>query len=341
MLIGFGAEANSDDSPVVEKDRAAQTAPLNPEKRHVPGAASEDLVRPDRTMLSEEMILASINPENSRWERELAEQTLVNTDPGATESLKLARKMLEESGLDAPHWQRKALKRFILARELSIEFPGRIPEDHLEQILAERMNPQVDDRPLAVVVYPKGDHNGAFYLSSNIFEEMIDAGYRVLYFEVESDTECAEVLLKATGAGTANEQKAELLVFGGHGSRTSLTFERDSQPQEGDHGSLDFSDEEFFEEKGLAGVLSEGGQIVLDSCSNGEGRADTDNMANFMRRIFEQAKERGIWSATESYGPLEFHFDENGKLERVDFPVPGYQAYIDNDDRMVIIGNTA
>jgi hypothetical protein len=118
-------------------------------------------------------------------------------------------------------------------------------------------------------------------------------------------------------------------------------FERPSNPQEDGHGELDFADEQFFKTKGLDRVLKDGGQIVLDSCSNGEGRAEVDNMANFIRRVFEQAKEKGIWSATESYGPLEFHFDENGNLERVDFPVPGYQAFFDADDQLVVIGNTA
>jgi hypothetical protein len=211
----------------------------------------------------------------------------------------------------------------------------------LDELLASRVNPQIDERPLAIVMYPKGDHNGAFYLSSNIFSEMTDAGYRVLYFEVESDTEFAETLLKATGIGTLNEQKADLLVFGGHGTRTTLSFERASSRLEGGHGEIDFSDKAFFEESALSSVLNEGGQIVLDSCKNGEGRGSNDNIANFIREVFQHAKERGIWSATESYGPLQFHFDSNGQLKQVDFPVPGYQAFYDADDRLIVIGNTA
>jgi hypothetical protein len=286
--------------------------------------------RLDEEVLSPQEVKQTIftiyNPASSRWEREHAEIGLINADPGAVQTLPMAKKLLADLESTAPDWQRKALNDYIVTRSLNIEFSQRIAPPVLDEIIANRLSLTPDGRPLAIVVNAKGDHNGAFYLGANMYTEMQQAGYRILYFEAETDTELAEVLKLGTQLGTAKEQKAQLLIFGGHGTPTSLHLERHWGDHPGKHGIIDFSDKEFFEKTGLKATLKDGGYVVLDSCSNGAGEEQGDNMANFVRKIFPQAKAKGIWSATESYGPIWLHFDKNGELERVQYPVPEYRA---------------
>lgn len=284
---------------------------------------------PETRRMVEGLILQAGNPELEGYERQQAERDLANMDPGSQKLLPIAWRAYERLPASAPAWQGEAYRQFLMTRQLGIEYPERLPREHLNELIQNRLNLTPDGRPLAIVVWPKGDHNGAFYGGKNEFQELIAAGYRVLYFEAESDTQFMEALFTGTRLGTSFEQRADLLIVGGHGSRERLWLERDNHPLPDGRGTIDFSDEKRFKAIGLGATLAPGGQIVLDSCSNGEGRAEMDNMANFMRRVFPHAKAQGIWSATVSYRVEHFTFDKNGRLINVDFHVPEYRAFRD------------
>lgn len=316
----FGGEAISSPRADAPNENGVATAKLQ-------GSVKEVEKSPITDTQLREWMLTVFNPEASSFERQRAELRLVNNDPGAVRSFPLAVKLYSELAPDAPKWEREALADYIFTRKLNIEFSQRIDPDYLGEIIYNRLTMQPDGRPLAVVVNAKGDHNGAFYLGANMFKELVQAGYRVLYFEVDTDTELVNTLKYATGLGTSKQQRASILIMGGHGTQTSLHLQRDGTHHPDNHGIIDFSDEAFFRRAGLGKVLRPGGQVVLDSCSNGEGEDREENMANFVRKVFPHAKTKGIWSATESYGPIRLHFNENGELNRVEYPVPEYRAH--------------
>lgn len=324
LVTGGTAEAamQQDAARAIQQGPPASVAKLNAPRL-------TDNPNPDRETIQhmEQMILDSLNPETSKWQRQRAELELARQDPGAKKLLPIAWRALESLPAEAPAWKREALELFIMTRQLNIEFANRMPLDMIREICQNRINQVPDGRPLAISICTKGDHNGAFYLGDNMYPEMKEAGYRILYFEAESDTQFIEALFTGTMLGTSREQKANLIIIGGHGSRTSLVFERGWGDQPDNHGEIDFSDQKRFEELGIKNTLAAGGQIVLDSCSNGSGRAEMDNIANLMRRVFPHAKKEGIWSATESYGPISLKFDKNGELENVQYPVPEYRAF--------------
>ena len=283
------------------------------------------------------MVLAAYNPDSKEDNQHTAEGYLIELTPekerwliSAAEELKLTLPY------SAPEWQRTGLETFVASRKLGLEFMHRVPEKYRSEILKNRTTVTPDTRPLAIVVMARGDWNGAFYLSDTIFENLCSHDYRVLYYEAESQKDFVNALKEGSGLGTAQEQKAKILVFGGHGSQDSLHLERDDREQKKGRGIIEPDDEAFLKKAGIAAVLENGGQIVLDSCSNGKGAEEADgkegrplNMANFFRKIFPHAKEKGIWSAQESYGPIELKFNADEELIEVEYPVPSYQAFFE------------
>jgi hypothetical protein len=159
----------------------------------------------------QELILNAFDPSRSDWSRQEAERELADLDPGARQLLTIARDGLNGLPSSEPEWKRKAYQTFIQTRELGIEYPARVPDELLGEIIKNRQTMAPDGRPLALLVYCKGDFNGSFYYNHNTFEDLIKNNYRVVYYEAESDTEFgAQVKAATTG------QKAELLDICGH-----------------------------------------------------------------------------------------------------------------------------
>lgn len=331
-LVGSAGATEIAAAPVNESLQPPPTAAMvSATVEKLKDAMKKEKLDPETVREVERLILRSLDPELSKYSRQWAEVELSQIDPGAKKILPIAWKQIDNLPDDAPKWQFEALSLFTLTRQLGMEFPNRIGLEHIREICENRINQMPDGRPLAISVCAKGDHNGAFYIGDVMYDEMIKNGYRVQYFEAGNDTELIETLLTGTMVGTCREQRASIIIIGGHGNRTTLVLERDYGELPDNHGYMDPSDEQRFKDIGLARVLKKGGNVVLDSCSNGEGRAARENVANFMRRVFPQAKEKGIWSATQSYGPINLTFDKNGILEKVYYPVPEYRSNRENE----------
>lgn len=334
-ISGFFATSNaalaSATLPAANLNNTVASQPIDGEKE------AEKKLDEKTIELCKTLILDSLNPNLTRGQREGAETRLASIDPGAKELLQIAWHMINEDPTVTDKARFEALRLFVLTRQLNIEFPNRVGLERIDEICHNRLNQRSDGRPLAISVCCKGDYNGAFYIGDNMYDEMIEAGYRVLYFEANSDMEIIEALMTGTLLGTRAAQQAKLIIIGGHGNRTSLHLEGASSQLPDGRGYIDPNDEELFNQVNLARTLAPGGQIVLDSCSNGAGRAELENMANFMRRVFKHAKKQGIWSATQSYGPISLSFDKKGELTQVNYPVPSYPAF--QEDQPVITSN--
>lgn len=193
-----------------------------------------------------------------------------------------------------------------------IEHAERIPGGTaLHAILRNRLDPDPeDDRPVAVVISPRVDSNGAFRDNANNLHRLSRA-YRVMYYEVETDTDVVAAVKNAHQLGPI-----ELLVLGGHGSRDQINLGANIVPlwlnekYYFDNGDID-------EMAQIRRHLAPGAHIVTDSCLGGEGRERADNLANALHKAFP---EQHIWAATISTNN-NFIFDENGK-----FIEPGYTA---------------
>lgn len=201
-----------------------------------------------------------------------------------------------------PEIIKKLVILFKKYEKYNIYYPMRIDYELLEKIIQEREINKPDNRPLAVVIMCRYDHNDGFYLNGNLLRNLIDKGFRVMYYEVESVEEFIKSIKDAT-----KEQKAKLLVINGHGSVDSIVF-----GEEIPNGILSLQNEEELTES-IRDSLQEGGEILLNSCLLGKGRKKGDNLANMFRRVFPQARNNGIWSFTTEIigGGMELTFDEN------------------------------
>ena len=125
------------------------------------------------------------------------------------------------------------------------------------------------------------------------------------------------------------QQKADILIIGGHGTPTSTDFggvggspKYVHDPITGrlrqsfEHNDLDLSDEKEMAnpQTGISRLLKDGGQVILISCSTGKGRDEQENMTNMMYRVFPQASH--VWAPTKDVVYEGLEFDSNGQIFR-------------------------
>lgn len=189
-----------------------------------------------------------------------------------------------------------------------------------KEIIANRKNLQwPDGRPLAVLVFARDDYNGA--LRNNGIHELMSRGYRVVYFEAETDTQLIDNFLSAT-----EKQKADLFVISGHGTRKYIELK---DPSYESH-FLDLSDRKQLNQAKLSGRMVKGGTVLLESCSTGEGGIDQYNMANMLRMVF--GIDVNISAPTSPATRKSYKFDANNRVEGVKFHA-GVKTYSINTTR--------
>lgn len=184
----------------------------------------------------------------------------------------------------------QSFKKFIRER-YDIEFLGRFRSIAvLVEVLKIRINPTApsDKRPTAVLIFPKIDKNEAFQMYPTI-DRLVELGYRVKYYEVGDEVSAERRLGEATSGG---DRKADVIVLAGHGISEALSLGGDGfDVSEGRLAEeTKFIDAGDFRPDGvdvnLPKYLSPTGDLVLDSCSNGEGgEGNPKNLANTMARI--------------------------------------------------------
>jgi len=134
--------------------------------------------------------------------------------------------------------------------------PAEVDEIVASRVVLQQEGSFSDSSPVALVVLPKSDRLNTFV--HNNISQLIRHGYRVVYFEAESDLEVYETI-ELTG----QRQPISLLYLGGHG--TATTTRLSGYPDEHDESLLlDPSDEA--EMYYLNSYLAENSQVLLYSC---------------------------------------------------------------------------
>jgi len=233
-------------------------------------------------------------------------------NPGLLYGLKASLK--EETRVDRIQYLESLIVDIERGQKIGIDYPLRFKPDVRKVLFQNLENPIADERPLAVLVFNKSDSNGAFGSQSNFVKDLIAHNYRVLYCEANSDVDAIKQLRKVSiDAGVGNAQKAQLIVWAGHGSFDAIEYGEGSN----DASRLDLTDEDLMQF--ATECLYEGGQVLDISCSNGAGRDSKDNMGNLMRRVFPQAAKGGIFTSENDSYLSGWTFDNNNRIEYVDF----------------------
>ncbi len=233
------------------------------------------------------------------------------------------------TGIDSTHGSmgQVILTQIQQAKKLGIDMPFRFSRSTLAYLLDERMNARPDSRPLAVVIFPKADWNDAFYYEEKLIRQLIDHGYRVMYYEVSSDEEMVSSLRDATANG---KHPAQFLMIGGHATKDFLSFSAPDPARAvvaDEVRALDLSDEDQLKTARFSSMLSSQCSIVLNGCSTGAGRKAMDNLPNLLRRVVPQAIPQGIWSSTIPLRDTDLIFDDKDQFKGVRFDVGEANTY--------------
>ena len=184
----------------------------------------------------------------------------------------------EKNGIDIARGSPTAKYNLLMAIN-----PQRFSETMYTEIMKNRLalltHTDQDNRPVAVVVYPKSDWNGGFAGDQNTFQDMYDQGYRIVYYELGEKTELVPALQQCVGQ---DQHKADLLIIGGHGTQntTQLGF------TEGDRYRFDTEDSGQFGD--LSQYATPAMQGISLSCSTFAGGDTASNMVRFWENEFNR-----------------------------------------------------
>lgn len=104
---------------------------------------------------------------------------------------------------------------------LQISFPTRFNTRTALEIIRNRQNiATLDPRRIALLIYPKKDHNTAF--ENNHIEQLLDRGYQVLYFEIGDETDAAAMHTELTKIGAL--EHIPVCELGAHSDIFSMNF---------------------------------------------------------------------------------------------------------------------
>lgn len=200
------------------------------------------------------------------------------------------------------------------ADSFSIDLPLRWSPSNLKEILRNRSRREIDGRPIAALVYPEADYNGAFTLHNSVIETLINSGYRVMVYDEAGRQGVIQALHNSANIAGA-ETPADLIFLAAHSERTEMTFGSGTNSD----SKVSVSDLELLLKHNTGKSLKPDGQVILIACSAGAGRESAENIANMWRKVFIQAKEDGIWSSEVPDNIRGIELSESGKLLNVLF----------------------
>jgi flagellar motility protein MotE (MotC chaperone) len=183
--------------------------------------------------------------------------------------------VVNELSASNPEWQ-----VIYTLQDIGIAAITRFMPEDLKEVVQNRITNADDGRPLAVIIGTEDDGSGYFSSDTDIHHQLIEAGFRVMYYEAATDTDLMVSLENATKDGA---NPARLIIISGHGSQTGISMGSDG----GEEGDIDFSDYSQF--TGINDFLETGGTVILNSCSTGEGMEKEANMANMFGQLFPGA----------------------------------------------------
>ncbi|GBR72370.1 hypothetical protein HP1_083 [Candidatus Termititenax spirochaetophilus] len=191
-------------------------------------------------------------------------------------------------------------------KQYGIKYPERFnSRNELVNIINWRYYGLDKDKPVALMLYPKSDWNGAF--ENNQITELIAAGYQIGYYELGRDTEIRNAFAQVGG-----QRKIDLVVLAGHGTQTDLQLTQSRYWRDEDY--IDFSDAREF--AGLDKYLAKDATIVLHSCSTGSGGQYVQNLANFMSGRFPG---RTVFAPDRPTNERGYIFDQSKKLVNISY----------------------
>ena len=189
---------------------------------------------------------------------------------GKVEEYTLSRGIRENLIVIAELEQAKPGTSLFLYKEFGIMDFGRYPKEMLQKQAEEFED---TSKPYGVIMYPRNDHNGAFYQDKNIFSDFLKSlndEFSIRVVECEGKMDIAKYFIKLNrkynpldGSG----HKISLVIIGGHGAKNNIKFGGEDQRH-----SLSVEDLMGKGTEKVSQFLEEKSTVILVSCSTGTER---------------------------------------------------------------------
>ncbi len=162
----------------------------------------------------------------------------------------------------------------VLMNEFGISNFNRYPKELLIDMYEQRDNSNI---PYGLMLYPKADHNGAFYpikgLIGEFYQQLKGLGYGMRIYETGSKNEIARAFISSKKR-YGLDNKPAFVILAGHGNPNSIVF---GEIQNGGividkKNARSIISQADFEGKGVKRIgefIADNANIVLISCSTG------------------------------------------------------------------------
>jgi len=209
-----------------------------------------------------------------------------------------------------------------LKDDYGIQHPFRMKnQECAELIMSERdvLNKISEDEKVAVVIYAQADETNA--LENNNFDKMMDQGYKVYYFECETEKQYFDAI------ETVGEfHKIDVLVSGGHGNFDILALGKGDPlkaeaSRDNEIYSLDKTDIVEAKDRDLAQYMADDSFVLLESCSTGgkDGHlGEVVDVASGFKSVFPDSE---VWAPKIPTSIKGYRFDDNGNVVGIDYSV--------------------
>ena len=182
----------------------------------------------------------------------------------------------------------------------------------LQTLIAQYVN-RNRDVPYGVLIFPQGDHNGAFsQMEAAIYilwDNLTKLGYSLRIFESASRGEVIRALINANNR-YGDKNKISFAILGGHGTSNNMRFRESEFTSSGEIKRTDFvgrKDLENRRAKQLKDIFVDHPSVVLVACSTGAQSGLGESISRL--GAFVSAPEQD--STLELIKP---YLDENGKI---------------------------
>ncbi|MES2088111.1 MAG: hypothetical protein V4467_03945 [Patescibacteria group bacterium] len=203
--------------------------------------------------------------------------------------------------------------------EFNIADFGRYPA---ELLLDQRREFDSQKNPYGVIIYPRNDHNGAFYqdaLTIKAFYADLKGEFSLRVAECEGKIDVVRALQKFDGLYNPTDgsgHKISLLILGGHGTENSIQFGGGGKKH-----TLYTEDLSRKVSTKAGGYLDENPTIILDSCSTGADKGIGQELSRkFGAKVVAPKTPTGLRSlhaSQSSGGSFRFNAQYSTKTKSV------------------------
>ncbi|MFA5930644.1 MAG: hypothetical protein WC861_07225 [Candidatus Micrarchaeia archaeon] len=214
------------------------------------------------------------------------------------------------------------MKRMSVLKEYGVESVERFDSVLLEHFYsvamgkADKCDSEGRERKLALIVLNKNDWNGGFADDQSKYHDLIEHGYNLIFCEAGKDTEVAERFFnygKLAGKPSSKrvegmKAKYDLLVLGGHGTPSTMTFGK----YPFDQWAVDASDYSKLRDYGnWDGMLTKRAAVLLWSCETAGAREHSWDQFTNLINMFSGLTRHKTFAPTIPTSVKKIEFDSD------------------------------